>query len=50
MRTPRGRVATANCYRHFGLAVPQGLEQFKSDADLFEDQNSVSAEDQIGRE
>ncbi|MDG0996657.1 MAG: Holliday junction branch migration DNA helicase RuvB [Gammaproteobacteria bacterium] len=32
MRTPRGRVATANCYRHFGLAVPKVLEQFKVDA------------------
>jgi Holliday junction DNA helicase RuvB len=23
MRTPRGRVATAHAYRHFGLAAPQ---------------------------
>ena len=34
MRTPRGRVATMNCYRHFGLAIPEQLEQAK-DNDLF---------------
>lgn len=27
MRTPRGRVATANSYRHFGLQVPGGVVQ-----------------------
>ncbi|MBI3188960.1 MAG: Holliday junction branch migration DNA helicase RuvB [Gammaproteobacteria bacterium] len=27
MRTPRGRVATANSYRHFGLQVPGGVAQ-----------------------
>lgn len=36
MRTPRGRVATLNCYRHFGLKAPQQLEQLQSNAgDLF---------------
>jgi Holliday junction DNA helicase RuvB len=34
MRTPRGRVATMSCYRHFGLAIPEQLEQAK-DNDLF---------------
>jgi len=34
MRTPRGRVATMNCYRHFGLAVPDQLQHTKDD-DLF---------------
>ena len=34
MRTPRGRVATMNCYRHFGLAVPEQFRQAKDD-DLF---------------
>ncbi len=27
MRTPRGRVATAACYQHFGLEVPKDLAQ-----------------------
>ena len=36
MRTPRGRVATMNCYRHFGLRAPKQLEQLESDSgDLF---------------
>jgi len=36
MRTPRGRVATMNCYRHFGLRAPKQLEQMQSDSgDLF---------------
>lgn len=36
MRTPRGRVATMNCYRHFGLRAPKQLEQLASDSgDLF---------------
>ncbi len=35
MRTPRGRVATMNCYRHFGLRVPRQLEQVQAEADLF---------------
>ena len=36
MRTPRGRVATMNCYRHFGLRAPKQLEQLQSDTgDLF---------------
>ena len=34
MRTPRGRVATMNCYRHFGLAVPEQFRHSKDD-DLF---------------
>jgi len=32
MRTPRGRVATAHAYRHFGLATPG---QAASSTDLF---------------
>lgn len=38
MRTPRGRVATANAYRHFGL-VPSRSSQVseKASADLFDD-------------
>ncbi len=38
MRTPRGRVATANAYRHFGLKPPVS-EQARaiSSADLFDD-------------
>tara|TARA_R110002049_G_scaffold15822_2_gene64136 strand:- start:578 stop:1633 length:1056 start_codon:yes stop_codon:yes gene_type:complete len=36
MRTPRGRVATMNCYRHFGLRAPMQLEQAQQEeADLF---------------
>ena len=35
MRTPRGRVATMNCYRHFGLRAPKQLEQVQAEADLF---------------
>jgi len=36
MRTPRGRVATMNCYRHFGLRVPKQLQELQSDTgDLF---------------
>lgn len=35
MRTPRGRVATMNCYRHFGLPMPQQLQQTTGDSDLF---------------
>jgi Holliday junction DNA helicase RuvB len=35
MRTPRGRVATMNCYRHFGLRVPKQLEQVQADANSF---------------
>jgi len=35
MRTPRGRVATMNCYRHFGLRVPKQLEKEQSDQELF---------------
>ncbi len=36
MRTPRGRVATMNCYRHFGIAAPKQLQQLQSTSgDLF---------------
>jgi Holliday junction DNA helicase RuvB len=36
MRTPRGRVATMNCYRHFGLHAPKQLEQAQADlGDMF---------------
>lgn len=39
MRTPRGRVATMNCYRHFGLRAPQQLQQLEPDSgDLFANQ------------
>ena len=38
MRTPRGRVATSNAYRHFGIKIPQGHQsqslEVESDADL----------------
>ena len=34
MRTPRGRVATANAYRHFGLNIPK---QAQGEGDLFDD-------------
>jgi len=34
MRTPRGRVATANAYRHFGLNIPK---QAQGEGDLFND-------------
>ncbi|MDH5766084.1 MAG: Holliday junction branch migration DNA helicase RuvB, partial [Gammaproteobacteria bacterium] len=38
MRTPRGRVATANAYRHFGLIVPaKGQLADQGSGDLFED-------------
>jgi len=35
MRTPRGRVATANAYRHFGLASPTKSENPQGALDLF---------------
>ncbi len=35
MRTPRGRVATMNCYRHFGMRAPKQIEQLPQEADLF---------------
>ncbi|MFO7859301.1 MAG: Holliday junction branch migration DNA helicase RuvB, partial [Ectothiorhodospiraceae bacterium] len=34
MRTPRGRVAPAHAYRHFGLAPPPGSEA-SATGDLF---------------
>jgi len=37
MRTPRGRVATANAYRHFGLAAPAGAATKQNALDLFGD-------------
>jgi Holliday junction DNA helicase RuvB len=38
MRTPRGRVATANSYRHFGLIAPTSIQNDTSAvADLFDD-------------
>ena len=39
MRTPRGRVATMNCYRHFGIRAPQQLQQAHENSDLFSDQS-----------
>ncbi|MFK7795598.1 MAG: Holliday junction branch migration DNA helicase RuvB [Gammaproteobacteria bacterium] len=41
MRTPRGRVATMNCYRHFGLRVPKQLEQVQAEADSFVDDTTI---------
>ena len=38
MRTPRGRVATMNCYRHFGIRAPQQIQQAHENSDLFSDQ------------
>lgn len=35
MRTPRGRVATMNAYRHFGIRAPQKMTQTESMSDLF---------------
>lgn len=36
MRTPRGRVATLNCYRHFGLPAPKQLQELQAGSgDLF---------------
>ena len=35
MRTPRGRVATLSCYRHFGLPAPEQLQQTQANNDLF---------------
>ncbi|MEJ2452481.1 MAG: Holliday junction DNA helicase RuvB C-terminal domain-containing protein, partial [Gammaproteobacteria bacterium] len=37
MRTPRGRVATANAYRHFGLVAPGGTNKPQTALDLFGD-------------
>ena len=38
MRTPRGRVATSNAYRHFGLIAPTKSEQdIPASGDLFND-------------
>ncbi len=36
MRTPRGRVATANAYRHFGLAPPHREPVTDAGSDLFD--------------
>ena len=35
MRTPRGRVATMNAYRHFGIRAPQKVSQTETTTDLF---------------
>jgi Holliday junction DNA helicase RuvB len=38
MRTPRGRVATANAYQHFGLAAPKKTELLQPElGDLFDE-------------
>ena len=37
MRTPRGRVATANVYRLFGLKVPSSMNQEQVTLDLIQD-------------
>ncbi len=37
MRTPRGRVATANSYRHFGLIQPSTTQNDIASGDLFDD-------------
>lgn len=36
MRTPRGRVATQNAYRHFGLKAPEINEALMQEQDLFD--------------
>jgi Holliday junction DNA helicase RuvB len=37
MRTPRGRIATANVYRHFGLRAPDRLnENLSADAGSYD--------------
>jgi Holliday junction DNA helicase RuvB len=41
MRTPRGRIATANVYKHFGLQTPAGVnketaKEFSQEQDMFE--------------
>ena len=35
MRTPRGRVATLSCYRHFDLPAPEQLQHIQANNDLF---------------
>ena len=37
MRTPRGRVATGNAYRHFGIKIPQHYLTSAADEDMSED-------------
>lgn len=37
MRTPRGRVATPNAYRHFGLSTPKSAAASQDELDLFKD-------------
>jgi len=37
MRTPRGRVATANAYRHYGLIPPSSRNSKDANPDLFDD-------------
>jgi hypothetical protein len=37
MRTPRGRIATANVYKHFGLRAPEKLgKEAPKDQDEFQ--------------
>ncbi|WP_455203583.1 Holliday junction branch migration DNA helicase RuvB [Kaarinaea lacus] len=39
MRTPRGRVATANAYQHFGLTTPKKTELLQAElSELFDDE------------
>ena len=37
MRTPRGRVATGNAYRHFGIKIPQHNLTSSAEAEMSED-------------
>ena len=37
MRTPRGRVATGNAYKHFGIKIPQHNLTSAADAEMSED-------------
>ncbi|MCK4834880.1 MAG: Holliday junction branch migration DNA helicase RuvB, partial [Gammaproteobacteria bacterium] len=41
MRTPRGRIATSNVYKHFGLHAPEGIKketgnELAQERDMFE--------------
>ena len=39
MRTPRGRVATPNVYRHFGLKQPENKRLNQASIDFAEDES-----------
>ena len=39
MRTPRGRIATANVYRHIGLKSPEALKDGSSTEELVKEQD-----------